>query len=358
MKRRVLWAGLALLIGGALVVRLLYQPPEDAHERMHAQEADAQATIDALAELPTEQQLQALETYLSHQSPVAVRTAAVEAIARIDAPKARALLRAALRDFASPVRVRVAEMATRQPREHALELLIDCLADHDTEVRQSAINGVQRIGDRRAVSALIDILRDDPNEQTQQMAMGALRALTRQPFYARYTDPPAQRQQARQAWLRWWATAQDQIASLRPKPVHPTHTQEAPDLTLRTLDGETIALRRPPKPLLLNFWGTWCGDCQAELPHLIALHQRYADRVQFVGIAFDEPEGEQGLRRFCTKKGIRYPQVMGDERTRDAFDISGVPQTVLIDTQGRIRFWWMGARDAGTLERALQLLLQ
>jgi len=356
VKRRVLWAGLALLVGAAAVVRLVYQPPEDAHERMHAEEAQARFTIESLAQLPPQQQLRELEAYLSLQSPIAVRTAAVEAIARIDAPEARALLREAMRDFASPVRTRVAEMATRQPPEDALELLIDCLADHDTEVRQVAVNGLQRAGDRRAVGALIALLRDDPNEQTQQMAMGALRALTGQPFYARYTDPPEQRRQARQAWLRWWATAQRQFVALQPKPVHPAHTQDAPDVTLRTLEGESIALRRPPKPLLLNFWGTWCGGCQQELPHLIALHARYGDRIQVVGVAFDEPEGEQGLRKFCAEKGIRYPQAMGDTRLRDAFNLHGVPQTVLIDAQGRIRFWWVGARDLGTLERALKQL--
>lgn len=356
MRRRILWAGLAALVGGAVVVRLLYRPPEDAHERMHAEEAQAQATIDSLAQLPPQQQLRELERYLARESPIAVRTAAVEAIARIDAPQARALLREALRDFASPVRTRVAEMATRQPREDALELLIDCLADHDTEVRQAAINALQQIRDRRAVGALIALLRDDPNEQTQHMAMGALRALTGQPFHARYTDPPDKRRQARQAWLRWWQRAQREFATRQPKPVHPAHTQDAPDLTLRTLEGEPIALRRPLKPLLLNFWGTWCGGCQQELPHLIALHQRYSDRIQVVGVAFDEPDGEQGLRQFCAEKGIRYPQAMGDERLRDAFDLHGVPQTVLIDAQGRIRFWWVGARDLGTLERALKLL--
>jgi len=357
MKRRVLWAGLAVLVGAAVVTRLLYQSPEDAHERMHAEEAKAQATIESLAQLPPQQQLRELERYLTPRSPIAVRVAAVEAIARIDAPDARAMLREALRDFASPVRVRVVEMITRQPREHALELLIDCLADHDTEVRQAAINGLQRLRDRRAVGALIALLRDDPNAQTQHMAMGALRAITGQPFYARYTDPPEKRQQARQAWLRWWQQAQREFATRQPKPVHPAYTQDAPDLTLRTLEGESIALRRPPKPLLLNFWGTWCGGCQQELPHLVAFHERYGDRVQVVGVAFDEPDGESGLRKFCAEKGIHYPQVMGDERLRNAFDLHGVPQTVLIDAQGRIRFWWVGARDLGTLERAVKMAL-
>lgn len=352
----MLWVGLALLVGAAAVVRLLYRPPEDAHERIHAEEARAQSTIESLAQLSPQQQLRELEAYLSLESPIAVRTAAVEAIARIDAPDARALLREAMRDFASPVRTRVAEMATRQPPEDALELLVDCLADHDTEVRQVAINGLQRLRDRRAVGALIALLRDDLNEQTQHMAMGALRALTGQPFYARYTDPPEKRQQARTAWLRWGQQAQREFVALQPKPIHPAHTQDAPDLTLRTLEGERIALRRPPKPLLLNFWGTWCGGCQQELPHLIAFHERYGDRVLVVGVAFDEPDGEQGLRKFCAEKGIRYPQAMGDERLRDAFDLHGVPQTVLIDAQGQIRFWWVGARDLGTLERALKLL--
>ena len=356
VKRRALWTGLAILLGVAVATRLLHNLREDSHARLHAKEAKAQAAIEALASLPAERRLRELRAYLSPQSPIAVRAAAVEAVARIDAPEARALLREALRDFASPVRTRVAETATRQPRDHALALLLDCLADHDTEVRQTAINGLQSLRDRRAVGALITLLRDDPNERTQHLAMGALRALTGQPFYARYTDPPAKRQQVREAWLRWWTRAQRQFAALQPKPIHPTLTQDAPDLIVRTLDGERIALRRPPKPLLINFWGTWCSGCQQELPHLTAVHHQYGDRVQVVGIAFDEPEGADGLRRFCAEKDIHYPQVMGDARLRDAFDIHGVPQTVLIDAQGHIRFWWVGVRDAGTLERAIHLI--
>ncbi|MFN7016415.1 MAG: HEAT repeat domain-containing protein [Fimbriimonadales bacterium] len=354
--KRAFWVLAVLLVAGAIAIRLLYQSPEDAHERMHAEEARAVAEIEALASLPPEQQLPKLRARLLGDASVAVRTAAVECVARLNSPEASALLREALHDYASPVRVRVAEVANRLPREEAVALLIDCLADHDTVVRQTAITALQALRERRAVAALIELLRDDPNEQTQHLAMGALRALTAQPFYARYTDPLEKRAQARQQWLTWWTTAQRKYETATPQPHFPSRSLPAPNLTLRTLDGETVALRNPPKPLLINFWGTWCGECQHELPDLSRFHEQYAERVLVVGVAFDEPEGEQGLRRFCAEKGVRYPQVMGDSRIVDAFHLHGVPQTVLIDTQGNIRFWWVGARDFGTLERALHAI--
>lgn len=356
MKKPVLWGLVVVLIAAAVVVRVLHVSPEEAHERLHAEEARAQSEIDALASLPPAQQLPRLRQYLSLESPVAVRRAAVEGIARIDTPEARALLREALSDYASEVRVRVAEMANRLPREAASELLIDCLFDHDTAVRQTAITQLQALRERRAVAALVELLRHDPNDQTQQMAMGALRAITGQPFYARYTDPPSKRAQARQQWLQWWNTARRTYPTVQPQPHHPKHSMPAPDITLRTLEGATISLRHPPQPLLVNFWGTWCGECQSELPDFVRFHKEYGDRVLVVGVAFDEPAGEQGLRKFCAEKGVSYPQALGTERIVDAFHLHGVPQTLLIDTQGRIRFWWAGARDFGTLERAFQTL--
>ncbi|RMH07979.1 MAG: hypothetical protein D6697_07305 [Armatimonadetes bacterium] len=356
MKKYALWVVGIVLVGAAVAIRLLVKPHEDAHERLHAAEARAQAEIEALGSLPPEQQIQRLRDYLSPDSPVAVRTAAVERLAHLGTPEARALLREALHDYASPVRVRVAEMASRFPREEASALLIDCLLDHDTVVRQTAITALQAMREQRAVATLMELMRDDSDDQTQHMAMGALRAITGQNFHARYTDPPEKRAQVRQQWLKWWAKAKTEYPAQMPRPRHPRLTVPAPNLTLRTLDGETISLRNPPKPLLLNFWGTWCGECQHELPHLTQFHQKYGEQVLVVGVAFDEPEGVQGLRKFCQEKGVSYPQVMGDERIVDVFHLHGVPQTVLIDTQGNIRFWWVGERDFGTLERALQIL--
>ncbi|MDW8106339.1 MAG: HEAT repeat domain-containing protein [Armatimonadota bacterium] len=358
MRKYALWVGAVLVVGVALVVRLLYTPPEDAHARHHAEEARAVLEIDALANLPEAEQRARLRTYLLENPSTTARAAAVQGVARLQASEARTLLTIALADYASPVRVRAAEVAAQLPRAEASPLLLACLVDHDTIVRQTAIMAVQRLRERRAVPLLIRLLQEDTNEQTQHLAIGALRSITGQRYYARFSDPPAKRAQARQQWLAWWATARRNYETVSVAPYHPQRSVLAPDLVVRTLEGEPIALRRPPKLLLVNFWGTWCAGCQEELPHLIALHRKYGDRLLILGIAFDEPEGEAGLRRFCQQKGIEYPQALGTKAISEAFDLHGVPQTVLIDTQGNIRFWWEGARDLGTFERALQVLLQ
>lgn len=355
MRKSVLLVGVAV-VAVAVAVRLLYKPPEDAHERHHAEEAEAVQTIDALSQLPLAEQEARVRHYLLESPSKTVRAAAVEGVTRLDPATARALLEAALRDYAAEVRVRVAEVAPRLPREYAVPLLLTCVVDHDAQVRQTAITALQNLRERRAVPVLIQLLRDDANETTQHLLMGALRAITGQPFYARFTDPPEKRAQVRQQWLAWWQKAQRSYEDIRPRPIHPQRTVAAPDIVVQTLEGERISLRQPPKPLLLNLWGTWCAGCQEELPDMIALHRKYGDRVLIVGVAFDEPEGAAGVRRFCAQKGIQYPQAMGTKALAEALDVHGVPQTLLIDTQGSIRFWWDGARDLGTFERALQLL--
>src|SRR5262245_23663661 len=61
------------------------------------------------------------------------------------------------------------------------------------------------------------------------------------------------------------------------------------DFTVRTLDGQTISSASfRGKVTLINFWATWCGPCRAEIPDLVALQDRYRDRLQIIGISQDE----------------------------------------------------------------------
>ena len=59
----------------------------------------------------------------------------------------------------------------------------------------------------------------------------------------------------------------------------------APDFKLTALDGKPLTLAAlQGKVVLLNFWATWCGPCRAEIPDLVALQERYKDRLQIVGL--------------------------------------------------------------------------
>ena len=114
----------------------------------------------------------------------------------------------------------------------------------------------------------------------------------------------------------------------------------APDFTVKIWNGssgEQIHLAAlKGKPVVLNFWGSWCVPCRAEAPVLSAAAKTYAAQgVVFIGIAFQSPEPDG--KAFIKQHGITYPcgpDPSGDILT--AYGITGMPQTVLIDRSGVI----------------------
>src|SRR5215831_17252262 len=83
-----------------------------------------------------------------------------------------------------------------------------------------------------------------------------------------------------------------------------------PPLTGADLDGrrvDTATLRG--KVVLVNFWATWCPPCREEIPDLVALQQKYKDKLQIIGISEDE-DGPAKVRPFAQQKGMNYPIVM------------------------------------------------
>ncbi len=358
MEHRAVWFGLAIVaIGVALGVRLMWQAP-DAHELAHRKEAEAREAIERIKTLPPDEQKARLMPMLEPSQPPEVRVSALDALAELRPPDLITIQENALRDYHSAVRVRSAELAHHLPKEQALAFLINLTADHDRDVRQVAVQKLGELRDPRAVPALIRLL-NDPSPEIVHSAMGALRGITGERYFARYTAPETERLRAIEQWRSWWQTAQKRYPDIfQPQPYEPERFEPAPNLTLQLLDGTQITLNRPERPILINFWGTWCAGCVAELPALIRLHEKYGERIQMVGIAYDEPEGAKGLMRFCEARGVRYPQMLANRAVEHAFHIHGVPQTILIDTQGRIRYWWAGTRDEETFARALKRVLE
>ncbi len=123
------------------------------------------------------------------------------------------------------------------------------------------------------------------------------------------------------------------------------------DLALSDLDGRSRALSEwSGRPLLINFWATWCGPCVHEMPILDALRREQPDGgLEVVGIALDDPDA---VRRFVADLKVAYPVLLDAPGPRDASvrlgDRRGVlPYSVLIGRDGRVL-----AQRAGSFDRS------
>src|SRR5215469_11215589 len=112
----------------------------------------------------------------------------------------------------------------------------------------------------------------------------------------------------------------------------------APDFTLRRLDtGEPVRLSDlKGKPIVLNFWASWCGPCKMEHPVVAMAARRFGQEYQFFGVVFEDTE--ENARAFAGASDPSFPQLI-DERSRMAVDygVTGVPETYFIDANGILR---------------------
>lgn len=126
-------------------------------------------------------------------------------------------------------------------------------------------------------------------------------------------------------------------------------------LTLPDLEGQPLALARyRGKPLLVNFWATWCAPCVKEMPELEILDQRYP-QVQFLGIGVDTAAN---MREFVRKVPVSYPlAVAGHEGAALVRGLGnsagGLPFTLVFDADGSVNRRILGQIDMQDLDRTL-----
>ncbi|HKV45711.1 MAG TPA: TlpA disulfide reductase family protein [bacterium] len=128
----------------------------------------------------------------------------------------------------------------------------------------------------------------------------------------------------------------------------------APDFSVPLLSGGTLSLHNlRGKPVLLNFWASWCEPCRAEMPLLVRLHRTFGPRgVEFVGIDTEDKPAE--ARRFLAQYHVDYTIAwVADERLMDAYAIPGLPTTVFIAPSGIVQGKVVGGFVGPDGERAL-----
>jgi cytochrome c biogenesis protein CcmG/thiol:disulfide interchange protein DsbE len=138
--------------------------------------------------------------------------------------------------------------------------------------------------------------------------------------------------------------------------------KSAPPFELEALDGRTVSsLELRGRPAVINFWASWCIECRKEHPLLMAAHDRYGDRIAFVGVVFQD--STKNARGYLVEMGDRatgsYANLL-DPGSRVAIDygVYGVPETFFVDRQGTIVAKRVGRVTPELLASELERLLR
>ncbi|HWC11612.1 MAG TPA: TlpA disulfide reductase family protein [Acidimicrobiales bacterium] len=111
------------------------------------------------------------------------------------------------------------------------------------------------------------------------------------------------------------------------------------------------------RPVVLNFWASWCVPCRKEMPALQSASEDAQDRIAFVGI--NHQDSRRDAVAFLDETGVRFPSGYDPEgRTASAYGLYGMPTTVFISPDGRILDRHRGEISEAELERKVERLLR
>ena len=134
----------------------------------------------------------------------------------------------------------------------------------------------------------------------------------------------------------------------------------APAFSVKGLDGHAVRLSDyKHRPVIVDFWATWCAPCRASMPHLNDLSVRYGPKgLAVIGMSVDDT-GPVPVRRFANDLGIKFTMAMANDDILDAYGpIRSIPTTVFISRKGEIVRRVVGYIDKETMEGYLHEIMQ
>ena len=156
-----------------------------------------------------------------------------------------------------------------------------------------------------------------------------------------------------------------EMGGLATEPVETVQSQgdsedyPAPDFTVLDWEGNPRKLSEfVGKPIVLNFWASWCGPCKSEMPDFDSAHQKYGDEIHFLMVnCTGGRETMDSAKAFIEDAGYRFPVYF--DTTYEAaslYGASSIPLTYFIDAEGNLITYGMGALSADLLQTGIDMI--
>lgn len=122
----------------------------------------------------------------------------------------------------------------------------------------------------------------------------------------------------------------------------------APGAKLETLDGKPADLADyvGKKPVLMEFWATWCGNCAQLEPNLKTMHAKYGSRVAFIGVGVSVNQSPERIKAYVAKHKLPWIQLY-DRRgeASGAYDAPATSYVVVLDATGKVVYTGLGGKQ-------------
>ncbi len=131
----------------------------------------------------------------------------------------------------------------------------------------------------------------------------------------------------------------------------------APDFTMLDMDGNEVTLSSFfGKPIILNFWASWCGPCKMEMPELQNFYEKYGEDIHFLLVSVDD--SIDTVKNFMAGTDYTFP-VYFDATSAGAYTYgaSSIPLTFFIDAEGNLTAYYMSAMSEDILQQGVDLIL-